>query len=194
LSRATNDHDPRDRRDYSAPIGTESYRCGGVRVMGSQNYSVADQCLVRAKVDTDRLDGMIGHRLWRVAKGWLVMGIRKPGARVPMVGLIDRGKLAWKSEVPLDNPLDAEEGSPQAVGLSSNTVVLAYANGKDRRPFVTAFDVGSGARRWTAPLPGKERVAALQASNERVFVQSGHELLLLDAADGKIVISIGQSS
>jgi outer membrane protein assembly factor BamB len=33
LSRSDVRGDPRDRRDYSAPLDTESYHCGGVRVM-----------------------------------------------------------------------------------------------------------------------------------------------------------------
>lgn len=194
LSRVDGDRDPRDRHDYSAPLGTESYRCGGVTVMGSQNYTLADQCLVRARIDTDRLDGLIGHRLWKVGQDWLVFGIRKPGARVPIVGLLSRGRVAWKSEVPLDNPLEAEEGSPQYVGLTGDAVVLAYKSSKERRPFVTAFGVSDGVRRWTTPLPEHARsINTLVTSSNRVFIQSGHELLFLDSADGKVVISIGKS-
>jgi hypothetical protein len=137
---------------------------------------------------------MIGHRLWKLASGWLVFGIRKPGARVPMVGVISNGKLTWKSEVPLDNPLEAEEGSPQRVGLAGDTVVLAYASGKERRPFVTAFTL-AGVRRWTTPLPESvKRIASLRVASDRVFVQAGSDLVALDSADGRIVISIGEGS
>ncbi|MEO6603849.1 MAG: PQQ-binding-like beta-propeller repeat protein, partial [Polyangiaceae bacterium] len=90
LTRADRNDDPRDRHDYDAPQGTESYHCGGVTVMGSQNYTVQDQCLARARIDTDRLDGFVGHRLWKMEQNWLAFGVRKPGARVPMLALVSR--------------------------------------------------------------------------------------------------------
>ena len=188
-----NDNDPRDRHDYRAPFGVESYHCGGVTVMGSQNYTVLDQCLVRAHVDTDRLDGLNGSRLWKVDQNWVVFGVRKPGTRVPMVGLVSHGKLTWKSEIPRDNPLEAQEGSPQYVGLAGPTVVAAYVAGKVRKNFITAFNVADGARRWTVPLEGVSRsVSALAASADRAFVQAGDALFVVSVADGKVVGLIGK--
>ena len=191
LTRSDRD-DPRDRHDYDAPRGTESYHCGGVTVMGSENYTVADQCLARAHVDSDRLDGLNGSRLWKLEQNWLVFGIRKPGTRVPMVGLVVRGKLAWKSEVPRDNPLDAEEGAPQHVGLAGPLVVATYSTNKDRHPFVTAFTATDGIRRWAVPLTDRsESVSALVASTDRIFVQAGKQLFILNAPDGKPIATIG---
>ena len=193
LARSERGDDPHDRHDYSAPRGTESYYCGGVTVMGSANYSVADQCLARAHIDTDHLDGMVGHRLWKSDQNWLVFGVRKPGSAVPMVGLIARGRLAWKAEVPLDNPLEAQEGGPQYVALSGNQLIVAYSTTKDRRVFVTAFAVEGGTRRWTSPLPAPiTGISSLKSSADRVFVQTGDELLWLNAADGKAITSIGE--
>ncbi len=181
--------DPRDRRDYRAPGDVESIRCGGVRVMGSQNYTVPDQCLVRARVNTDALDGMVGHSLWRVEQDWLVLGVRTPGAYVPMVGRLRAGKLAWKSEVPLENPLEMQEGSSNQVALSNGLVVLAYQRDDGKRSFLTAFDVKDGTRRFTVDMPAT--VKAVTAAPGRLAVQSGSELLLLDPATGKTRVSIG---
>ncbi len=192
LVRADHDDDPHDRHDYQAPRGTESYWCGGTTVMGDQNYTVPDQCLVRARIDTDRLDGLIGHRLWKLDQNWLVFGIRKPGAHVPMVGLIAHGRVAWKAEVPRDNPLEAREGSPQYAGLSSNLLITTYATGKDNHWFVAAFAVADGARRWTVPLAEKGSVSALTTSADRVFVTIGDTLTVLGAADGKQIASVGK--
>jgi DNA-directed RNA polymerase subunit RPC12/RpoP len=195
ITPAESGNSPRDRHDYDAPQGTESYRCGGVTVMGSENYTVQDQCLVRARIDTDRLEGLVGHRLWKVEPGWLVFGIRKPGAQVPMVGLISRGKLAWKATLPLDNPLEAQEGSPQHVGLASNLVVAAYAMEKNSRPFVTAFAVADGTRRFHVALPaGVPRVSNLATSASRIFIQAREQLLVLDASDGTLLAMIGKSN
>ncbi len=192
LARADHNDDPRDRRDYQAPRGTESYWCGGVTVMGDQNYTVPDQCLARAHVDTDHLDGLIGHRLWKSAQNWLVFGIRTPGAHVPMVGLIAHGRLAWKAEVPQDNPLEAREGSPQSAGLSGDLLITTYATAKDNHWFVAAFAVADGARRWTVPLAAKGSVSALTTSADRVFVTIGETLTVLAAADGKQIASVGK--
>jgi len=195
IARAENGNDPRDRRDYDAPPASESYRCGGVTVMGSENYTVQDQCLVRARIDTDRLDGLIGHRLWKVEQGWLVFGIRKPGARVPMIGLISNGKLAWKVTLPLDNPLEAQEGSPRHVGLALDSIVAAYATEKDSRQFLTAFALASGTRRWHVALPeGVKSVSKIATSANRVFIQAREQLLVLDATDGKLIAVIGKAS
>lgn len=175
-------HDPRDRVDHSAPIGVEGILCGGVRVMGSENYSVPDACRARGHVDTDRLDGMVGHRLWKVGGATLVFGVRTPGAYVPMVGRVDRGRLAWKSEVPLGNPLEAETGGPRHVAIAGDRVVIAYETGRDRASFVTAFAIADGTRAWTVPMPG--RLGSLLATDDGVVVQAAGELLVLDPASG----------
>jgi hypothetical protein len=185
---------PRDRFDYSAPAGVEGYRCGGVTVMGSHNYTVPDQCLARARVDTDRLDGFVGHRLWKVERDWLAFGVRNPGTHVPMIGRVSRGKLSWKQNVPRDNPLEAETGSPRHAALAQDLVVVAYANARPRTQFVTAFAVADGARRWHVALPQDlTSVTNLVASSDRVFVQGREQLLLLSSADGKLVARVGAS-
>jgi hypothetical protein len=189
LARASASFDPRDRRDYRAPSDVESIRCGGVRVMGSANYTVPDQCLVRARVNTDALEGLVGHSLWRVEQDWLVLGVRTPGAYVPMVGRLHAGKLAWKSEVPLENPLEMQEGSSNQVALSNGLVVLSYQRDDGKKSFLTAFDVKDGTRRFTVEMPSS--VKAVSAAPERLAVQAGSELLLLDPATGKTRVSIG---
>jgi PQQ-like domain len=188
LARAESARDPRDRRDYRAPPELESYTCGGVRVMGDQNYTVADACLARAHVDTDRLDGMVGHRLWRQGSDWLVFGVRKPGAYVPMVGRLRRGQFVWKSEVPSENPLDAEEGGPRFVALAGDQLAVAYQSRRGARWSVTTFGALDGVRRWTRALPENLRggLQTLAAADDRVFVQAGDALILLDATEGEL--------
>jgi hypothetical protein len=193
LARAESARDPRDRRDYQAPADVESYACGGVRVMGDQNYTVSDACLARAHINSDRLDGMVGHRLWRQGSDWLVFGVRKPGAYVPMVGRLRRGQFVWKSEVPAQNPLEAAEGGPRFSALAGDQLDIAYQSGRPARWSVTAFAAADGARRWTRELPEDLRggVNALGAADDRVFVQAGDALLLLDAAQGELKARVG---
>ncbi len=192
LARADAARDPRDRRDHQAPLELESYSCGGVRVMGDQNYAVPDACLSRARVDSDRLDGMVGHRIWRQGADWLVFGVRKPGAYVPMVGRLRRGRFVWKSEVPAQNPLEAQEGGPRFAALAGDQLTLAYESGRPTRWWLTAFAAQDGARRWTRELPAElHGLHTLGAADDRVFVQADEALLFLDAAQGEPKASVG---
>jgi hypothetical protein len=193
LARADSARDPRDRRDYQAPSEVESYTCGAVRVMGDQNFSVADACRARAHIDTDRLDGMVGHRLWRQGTDWLVFGVRKPGAYVPMVGRLRRGRFVWKSEVPAQNPLEVQEGGPRFVALAGDQLDIAYQSERGATWWVTAFGAADGVRRWTREVPGEgSGLEALGAAADRVFVVAKGSLLLLDAAGGELKAVAGR--
>jgi hypothetical protein len=145
-------HDPRDRRDYRAPRDVAAFLCGGVRVMGDENYAVPDACLTRAKIDSDRLDGMVGHAVWAFGRGHLVFGVRKPGSYVPSVGLLERGRWVWKSEVPAANPLQAENGGPRTLNLHGDSLVIAYQGSEPRQPWLTKFIASTGQRGWTSKL------------------------------------------
>jgi hypothetical protein len=192
LASADSQSDPRDRRDHQAPEGIEAYRCGGVRVMGSANYSVPDACQARAHIDTDRLPGMVGHRLWKDGSAWLVFGVRAPGAFVPMVGRLARGAFAWKSEVPVSDPLAAREGGPRFVALAAGRLFLGYETGRESAWFVTAFDVVQGTRLWTSPLPTpRGSLQALLAQSDRVFVLTGDALMAFEAGTGQRVGRLG---
>jgi hypothetical protein len=175
-------HDPRDRRDPRAPAGVEAYVCGGVRVMGDDNYTVPDACVERAKLDPKRMDGLDPSAAWKVGDDWLVLGSRTPGARVPMVGRARRGTVMWKSELPAQDPAAAKPGAPEHVVLAGEQVVAAYEGGGG---WLTALAVDGGARRWTAQAPGP--VEGLAASPDRIFVlttETGGALLLLDPQTG----------
>lgn len=184
-------HAPSDRRDYRAPRQLEAYQCGGVRVMGSDNYSVPDACKARAKVDSDRLDGVVAHSLWRVGTGWLVLGVRKPGSYVPMVGVYERGHWKWKSEAPAQNPLEAEQGGPRTPSLRGEILVVSYGSGSPPRQWLTRFDVRDGTRSWSLQLPesAQSLVAVAQDSN-LVVVHANDAVRLLSIADGSLLRTI----
>jgi ribosomal protein S27AE len=184
--------DPRDRRDYRAPHEVAAYRCGGVRVMGSENYTVPDACLVRAKVDSDRLDGMVGHALWSFGNAWLVFGVRKPGTYVPMVGLYERGRWRWKSEVPASNPLEAEQGGPRTISLRGDSLLIGYDGGRPERHYVTRFVASDGTRSWTAALPeGASSLLALLQGESAVVAHTGQAVLMFSPADGSLLTTLG---
>jgi len=193
LARGTGQGDPRDRRDYSAPPGIEAIQCGGVRVMGSANYSVPDQCKARARVNTDALDGMVGHRMWHIDGGWLVFGVRRPGAYVPMVGRLGRGStFVWKSEVPVSNPLDADSGGPRHVAIIGDTLLIGYETSGNPHAMLTAFVLADGVRRFSAPLSATARIQAMVAVGDAVAVQIGDNVRVFAAADGSARATIGE--
>lgn len=177
---------PRDRRDLTAPSGVEAYACGGVRVL-SAGYAVPDACQARAGIPSDRLAGMVGHRIWRHGAGWLIFGVRQPGTYVPTVGLYERGRFRWKLEVPLQNPLEIDEGGPAHVALRDRQLALSYASSKTGHGHVTMLDTSDGRRLWTRDLGAKTAsVVALQLGLQSVVVQTDDDLILLAREDGQI--------
>ncbi|MEY4512396.1 MAG: hypothetical protein RLZZ450_4518 [Pseudomonadota bacterium] len=153
--------------------------------MGSDNYSVPDACKARAKVDGDRLDGVVAHALWRLGAGWLVLGVRKPGAYVPMVGVYERGHWKWKSEAPAQNPLEAEQGGPRTPSLVGDSLVVSYGSGKPARQWLTRFDVRDGTRTWTQQLPESTQSLVALAQDDNVVVVHGNDAVrVLSVADG----------
>jgi hypothetical protein len=186
-------HDPADRSDPRAPTGVKSVFCGSVRVMGDRNFTLAEQCKAQLRVDPDKLPGMTARALWQLDGGLLVIGSRQPGTRVPMVGFMKGGKLAWSSEVPARDPLEAREGAPDDVTLGGAHLFVGYEQQSGDKPAsVTAFDVASGSRRWTAALPEKLRnIGKLVAGSDVVFVSAGDNMVALGASDGKQRFAIG---
>lgn len=191
LARSDTPPRPRDRRDHSAPRGVEAWSCGGVTVMGSESYTVADACRTRGHVDTDRIEGMVGHRIWKQGAGWLVFGVRRPGTYVPMVARIERNALVWKTEVPASNPLDAEIGGPDLVVLVGDTLVVGYETGADDSQVLTAFLVADGTRRWTVPIAGGYGTPEMAALEDAVVVRTGDMLRVLAVADGAVRATLG---
>lgn len=184
--------DPRDRSDPRGPAGVTAIRCGSVRVMGSQNYTVADQCRARAKIDPDRLDGAVAHALWQVPEGWFFYGVREPGTNSPVVGRISGKRVAWKADVPEGNPLEAREVGPDPVLLVGDAVIVGYETQKHER-YLTAFALADGQRRWHVASPGEEDVSHAATSGGLVFLYVDHAVVVLDPKDGSVVRTFGPS-
>ncbi len=182
-----------DRRDDSAPAGIEAYQCGSVHVMtGSGSGTIPDACRARAHVDSDRLDGMVGHRVWKHGDGWLVFGVRVPGRYVPKVGLIGRShRLEWSQDVPLVNPLDAEQGGPRNVGLAGETLVVAYETESDRATHVTSFQASTGQRGWTVTLGPDVDVSQIIGTDDAAILRMDHVVRVMNASDGATRVTIG---
>jgi outer membrane protein assembly factor BamB len=173
-------HEPSDRRDYRAPHGVAAFSCGSVRVMGSQNYVVPDACRTHFKIDSDHLDGMVGHAIWAYRSGHLVLGVRTPGTYVPSVGLLERGRWKWKSEVPASNPLLAETGGPRQVQLHGHSLLVGYKAGEQH--WLTRFDADTGQRSWTRELP-RPATTLLQRDDSVIVHMKGSVLILMPSGE-----------
>jgi DNA-directed RNA polymerase subunit RPC12/RpoP len=183
---------PRYRGDDSAPRGTEGILCGSVRVMGSQDYTVPDACFFRAHLDTSKLGGMVGHRLWSVEKGWLVFGVRRPAPYVPMVGRLQRGRFVWQTEVPAENPLAADDGGPRHVALVGDELVIGYSERREQLWHLTAFALADGARRFAVGLEQLSGgLRALSAADDTIVAQDDDGFWLLDARTGSVRTKVG---
>ncbi|MCB9629287.1 MAG: PQQ-binding-like beta-propeller repeat protein [Sandaracinaceae bacterium] len=184
-------HDPSDRSDAQAPPGVEAYVCGSTRVMGSSNYVVPDACLRQGHVDSNGLDGMVAHRIWRLDHAWLVMGVRKPGAYVPMVGVLTGRSFRWKSEVPATNPLDASQGGPRYAAVVGDAVVVSYEMDTERTYWLTAFALEDGRRRWATGVATEASLHGLASRGDGLFAHVGNRILVLDPATGATLRSVG---
>jgi predicted RNA-binding Zn-ribbon protein involved in translation (DUF1610 family) len=193
---ALNEHrlDARNRHDYAAPTGMDSFRCGGVRVMGSENYTVSDPCRNQAGLSPERLKELDASRIWKVSDAWLVFGVRKPGLRIPMLGLMRRGKVVWSSLVPAETPLEADEGPPYRATLLGDAVAVAYRSrsGKETRNFVTVFEIAGGTRRWTRAVSSDPKSLVAVTLPARLLVQGDSGLEILDGSDGHRIGTVGR--
>lgn len=183
---------PSDRTDARAPAGTVAIRCGGASVYTSAGLTkVPDQCRTRSKIAVDDLDGLVAHSLWQHPGGWLVLGVRKPGTYVPMLGNIDASKkLAWKAEVPEGNPLLADQGGPDPALLLRDRVIVGWT-AKDQPAHLTAFALAGGERLWSIDAPGGKRVQRAAVADEMVFLYSEGLVHIMNPADGALVRTLG---
>ncbi len=181
---------PEDRTDSDAPRGVKSVVCGSLRVMGDRNFFLPDQCPVQTGINPDKLEGMGAGAFWKVGKGWLVLGYRKPGTRIPMLGYHAGGKLVWKRDVPPQNPLEARMGSPEKVALGEGTVFAVY----EAKPSgVIAVDLESGGLRWAAGLKSGQTISQIALAGDTVVVLSNGQALGFAAADGKQRFGVGKN-
>ncbi|MGC4069786.1 MAG: PQQ-binding-like beta-propeller repeat protein [Polyangiaceae bacterium] len=196
FDRTVNEWDnPRDRRDRHAPAGIKSLRCGSTRVMGSENYVVPDACAATTHVDSDDMDGVNASALWYLPTGLLVLGVKTPGSRIPMLGLWSRGKFTWKVEVPEGNPLDCDEGSTGLTTLNDDRVITIYTNKKRETATLTSFALTGGQRLWSSTIPkavGRPRLLTLESGQLWLEVDGSPKdaILVFDVQDGRLRFGI----
>ena len=185
---------PRTWKSEVMPSQIESYGCGSTRFMGTWNFVLEDRCAPRLKVDTERLAGFQPGSIGRHSDGYLIVGYKSPGSRVPMAGFARPGKLVWSSPLPASDALEFSEGSPSKLAIAGDVVVLSYTYRSGSRARATAFQIGSGNRLWDVELSKAlgGRPEHLAASAESVFIVGDSALVALKLTDGKQRFLVGR--
>jgi outer membrane protein assembly factor BamB len=186
---------PRTWKSDVMPPEIESYGCGSTRFMGTWNFVLEDRCAPKLKVDTERVAEFRPGSIGRHGTGYLIVGNKSPGSRVPMAGFAQPGKLVWSSPLPVSEPLEFSEGSPSKLALAGDVVVLPYTYRSGSRARATAFQITSGNRLWDIELDKAlgGRPEHLAASAESVFIVGNSALLALRLTDGKLRFRAGRS-
>ncbi len=159
-----------------------------------ERETIADVTITDVFGDLPKVDGMdVRHSLQRGAGPLVVVGTRAPGRGGPALARVDEhGALRWKAEVPPTDPLRAKLSEPELVYLGEGDVVVAYEH-QDGPPSLTSFDLGTGARRWDAPIRMNNSIvlSGLALSRTAVMVSSWGALQVFDRASGRAMFTVG---
>ncbi|MFK8001346.1 MAG: PQQ-binding-like beta-propeller repeat protein [Polyangiales bacterium] len=179
--------DPEDRRDWDAPFGVDSYKCGTTRLIGSRGDMVLpDACA--EYVDASLIEDMRLARIWQVESEWLLLGSMMEGRPLPMVGVFANGAVRWHSEVQ-ETHIGAGMGLPRHPTLMGDSVVVGYVT--DRVHMLSAFALEDGARRWTRALD--DDLNGMAGGAQQLFAHVGSRVLALDPASGETRLTFGDA-
>ncbi|MBT8496424.1 MAG: PQQ-binding-like beta-propeller repeat protein [Deltaproteobacteria bacterium] len=150
--------------------------------------------------------GELGDQMnvdWSMTTGdgvFIALGTKKKGTRIPFVGAYQSTdgeavtKVLWASQVPGQNPLDADTGDPDHASVSDGVAYVGYET-KDDVVRVAAFEVATGKRLWDAAIPkperGSQNISGLGALPDAVVVSTWTGLFVLERKDASIRIHKG---
>jgi outer membrane protein assembly factor BamB len=119
------------------------------------------------------------------------MGKREKGTQVPMVAVVNDGKLLWKSDVPAERPLDVSPSTPP-VTLTADRVYALYKYQEFKElPRLTAFDLRTGKRLWDRELDEPTGIHEIRVSSTHVFATSWYQLEAFDPQTGESLYTVG---
>jgi hypothetical protein len=156
---------------------------------GDPAYEVRSVSFVDVKVD-----GMSVRTMVRRGDGpKIVVGARDKGTSVPMIAAVfDDASRNWKSDLAGTRPLETGPFPPETLAVTASRAFTEYGFTDSSKPHaLVAFDLG-GHRQWETPLPGRDPISSVQATDARVFVSQWGRLSVYDAATGKAAFSIGK--
>ena len=174
--------------------GLDEYRCGATRLItGAGSRLVPDPCAKQLGFKPESVEKFGIRSIRRLGQtGWVLVGVRQPGSRVPMVGMATAGRVAWTVEVPEGNPLTAQEGEPALVEAVGTELVVGYELKDQKGWHVTSISGQHGRRRWDVALStGDDDVEHLLVAPGRFYVATRGRVVALEAASGKELFAIG---
>jgi outer membrane protein assembly factor BamB len=124
----------------------------------------------------------------------VALGTRDRGTSVPMIAAVFDGDPSrnWKSDLAGTRPLETGPFAPEHAALTVSHAFTDYAYSDISKPHtLVCFDLG-GHRQWETPLPGRDPIGSIQATDQRVFVSQWGRLTAYDASTGKTVFSLGK--
>jgi outer membrane protein assembly factor BamB len=124
----------------------------------------------------------------------VALGTRDRGTSVPMIAAAFDGDPSrnWKSDLAGTRPLETGPFAPEHGALTASHAFTDYAYSDISKPHtLVCFDLG-GHRQWETPLPGRDPIGSIQATDQRVFVSQWGRLTAFEASTGKILFEIGK--
>jgi hypothetical protein len=124
----------------------------------------------------------------------VALGTRDRGTSVPMIAAVFDGDPSrnWKSDLAGTRPLETGPFASERGALTASHAFTDYGYSDISKPHsLVCFDLG-GHRQWETPLPGRDPIGSIQATDQRVFVSQWGRLTAYDASSGKTLFAIGK--
>jgi outer membrane protein assembly factor BamB len=124
----------------------------------------------------------------------VALGTRDRGTSVPMIAAVFDGDPSrnWKSDLAGTRPLETGPFASEHGALTASHAFTDYGYSDSRQPHtLVCFDLG-GHRQWETPLPGRDPIGSIQATDQHVIVSQWGRLTAYDAATGKVLFAIGK--
>jgi outer membrane protein assembly factor BamB len=124
----------------------------------------------------------------------VALGTRDRGTSVPMIAAVFEGDASrnWKSDLAGTRPLETGPFASEHGALTASHAFTDYGYSDISKPHtLVSFDLG-GHRQWETPLPSRDPIGSIQASEQLVFVSQWGRLTAYDASSGKTLFAIGK--
>ena len=172
----------------------DEIHCGSLRVLGDAGSQVlADACTKLLGFEPESVEPFRIDEIRRFDENaWVLLGVRQPGVKVPMIGLARSGRVIWSKEVPDGSPMLAKEGAPRLVQVHGQTLAIGYEQKEHRGSHVTAIAADTGDRLWDVVLPtGGQSIQHLLVASGRLYATTQEAIVALDATTGRQLFVLG---
>jgi outer membrane protein assembly factor BamB len=124
----------------------------------------------------------------------VALGTHDRGTSVPMIAALFEGDSSrnWKSDLAGTRPLETGPFASEHGALTASHAFTDYGYSDISKPHtLVCFDLG-GHRQWETPLPSRDPIGSIQATEQHVFVSQWGRLTAYDASSGKTLFALGK--